>query len=447
MKLYNLMTALLYKYLLILAFIAGTGCSTHLNAQEHVDDPPFFDPVGLMLTWQQDPTTSMTIDWYVIDEDREILEYRELGEDDWSNPVTAESIPFPWSERTIKRVELTGLNPGTYYEFRFGVSSKVYNFRTMPADLSKPVRIAVGGDMMHRQEWMEKTNRQAMKYDPDFILIGGDLAYADGLHPDEQRQRDPQIPRMKNQWYGFLEAYKKTLISEDYRVVPILASIGNHEVRGGYYWRDERRPDDPPYDGTDEWKKLVAPYYFSLFASPGLPGYGVIDFADYMSVLLIDTDHANPVEGEQTEWLDRVLAERQDFQHVFPVYHVPAYPSVRSYNDDVMVKVRENWVPLFEKYGLKLVFEKHDHAYKRTHPIRNGKINPNGIVYVGDGAWGTETRIIGDRQDYDAWYIAEAASVRHFILLTLHGTQRHMKMISSKGEVIDEFPALLTPKE
>jgi len=96
---------------------------------------------------------------------------------------------------------------------------------------------------------------------------------------------------------------------------------------------------------------------------------------------------------------------------------------------------------------LKLVFEKHDHAYKRTHPIRNGKINPNGIVYVGDGAWGTETRIIGDRQDYDAWYIAEAASVRHFILLTLHGTQRHMKMISSKGEVIDEFPALLTPKE
>jgi len=437
----------LLTHLLIFVFITGAGCSTTLIAQEHAGGPSFFDPIGLMLTWQQDPTTTMAIDWYVIDEGRTVLEYREMGADDWSNPVTAEAIPFPWSERTIKRVELTGLNPGTYYEFRFGASSKVYNFRTMPADLSSPVRIAVGGDMMHRQDWMEKTNRQAMKYDPDFILIGGDLAYADGLHPDDQRHRNPQRERHTNQWYGFLEAYKNTLISEDYRVVPILASIGNHEVRGGYYWRDERRPDDPPFDGTDEWRKLVAPYYFSLFASPGLPGYGVIDFADYMSILLIDTDHANPIDGEQTEWLGQALSERQGVQHVFPVYHVPAYPSVRSYNDDTMVRVRENWVPLFEEYGLELVFEKHDHAYKRTHPIRNGQIDPGGIVYVGDGAWGTETRVIGDRQDYDAWYIAEAASERHFILLTLHGTQRHMKMITSKGEVIDEYPKLMVPAQ
>lgn len=434
--------------LLVLIFVAGAGCSTSLQAQEHHGDPEFFDPIGMMLTWQQDPTTTMTVDWYVIDEDRDVLEFREMGDDDWSSPITAESIPFPWSERTIKRVELTGLNPGTYYEFRFGPSSKVYNFRTMPADLSDPVRIAVGGDMMHRQDWMEKTNLQAMKHDPDFILIGGDLAYADGLHPDDQRHRNPQRPRHANQWYGFLEAYKNTLISEDYRVVPILASIGNHEVRGGYYWRDERRPDeDPSYDGTDEWRAHVAPYYFSLFASPGLPGYGVIDFADYMSVILLDSEHANPIGGEQKEWLENVLAERQHKRHVFPVYHIPAYPSVRDYNEEAMVTVRNEWVPLFEKYGLELVFEKHDHAYKRTHPILNGEINPNGIVYVGDGAWGTDTREIGSRQDYDAWYIAKAAAERHFILLTLHGTQRHMKMITSKGKVIDEYPRLLVPAQ
>lgn len=411
-----------------------------LIAQERDGNREFYDPLALFLTWQQDPTTTMTIDWHVIDEDRPELEYR-ISNGNWSSPITAEKIDFPYSARTIKRVELTGLEPGNVYEFRFGESSKVYNFRTMPEDVSSTIRIAVGGDVMHRKEWMEKTARQAMKYDLDFVLIGGDLAYADGLPPEDQRQRDTQTSRVENQWYSFFDAYKNTLITDDYRVIPMLASIGNHEVYGGYYWRDERRPENLRYSDTDDWKMGAAPYYFSLFASPGLPGYGVIDFGDYMSVLLLDTDHANPVE-KQNDWIESTLSDRQNVRHVFPNYHVPAYPSVRDYNDEVQTKVRENWVPLFEKYGVELVFEAHDHAYKRTHPIKNGDVDQNGVVYIGDGAWGTETRVIGSRQNHDAWYIAEAASERHFILLTLHGTQRHMKMISSTGELIDEYPKL-----
>jgi acid phosphatase type 7 len=444
MKSQNTFVSKSWKITLVLVVLLLSIDMRTSNAQFRSSDKPFFDPVGIYLTWQQDPTTTMTIDWHVIDEKRDELQYRLMGEWHWSSPLKAEKIPFPYSDRTVMRVELTGLDPDSRYEFRFGESSKVYNFRTMPSDLSEPIRIAVGGDTMHRKKWMEKTSRQAMKYDIDFVLILGDLAYADGLHPDEQRHRDPQVPRVKNQWYSWYDAYKSSLISDDYRVVPMVVTIGNHEIRGGYYGRDDRRPNDPPYSDTDEWKLAVAPYFFNLFAMPGLPGYNVLDFSDYLSLVLLDTDHANPVEN-QNEWLETVLSDRMHVPHVFPSYHVPAFPSVRDYNGRLNVRIRKNWLPIFEKYGVEIAFEAHDHIYKRTHPIREGRIQSNGIVYIGDGSWGTETREIGSRQDYDAWYLASAAEERHFILLTLHGTQRHMKMINSSGKVIDEYPALVVP--
>jgi len=422
-------------------FLLATTAFSIVHGQERAGNKSFYDPVALFLTWQSDPTTTMTIDWHVLEsEDRTFLEYRKL-QGSWNGPLEATVIDFPYSERTIHRVELIGLEPGSVYEFRFGESSKIYNFRTMPSDLSSPVRVAVGGDTMHRQRWMEKTSQQAMKHDIDFVLILGDLAYADALPPEQQRHRDPQTPRAENQWYSFFEAYKNTLISDDYRVVPMVVTIGNHEVLGGYYFRDDRRPLDLEYKDTDEWRQKAAPYFFSLFATPGLPGYNVLDFSDYMSLILLDSDHVTPV-GDQNPWLEQILKDRMHIPHVFPAYHVPAYPSVRDYNDRVQSTIRENWVPIFERNGIEVAFEAHDHAYKRTHPIRDGRIASNGIVYIGDGAWGTETREIGSRQEHNAWYIAKAAPKRHFILMTLHGTHRHFKMISSTGEIIDEFPEL-----
>lgn len=406
----------------------------------------FFDPISLFLTWQNDPTTTMTIDWHTIDANREsVVSYRIRNtDDDWTHATNVEHINFPWSKRTIHRVELTGLNPGTEYDFHFGPGSKHYYFRTMPSTASKPIRIAVGGDTMHRQAWMEKTAREAMKYDIDFVVIGGDLAYADGLEPENQNHRDTQTPRAENQWYSWFEAYKNTLIAEDFRVVPMLVSIGNHEVRGGYYYRNGRRPDGETWQDNNESKEIIAPYFFRLFASPGLPGYGVIDFSDYLSIVLLDTDHVNPIEGQQTNWLETVLRERINVPHVFPVYHVPAYPSVRHYMDDTMVKIRQHWIPVFERYGILMAFENHDHAYKRTHPIKDGRVSANGIVFVGDGSWGTVTREIGSRQDYEAWYIDEAKSERHAIIVTIHGTHRHMITVNEHGKIIDEFPR--TPK-
>lgn len=398
--------------------MAAAGATLAGSLTPHASD----QPVGLLLTWQQDPTTTMTIDWHTepgqIDPDKPRVRFQAVGSDEWKT-AEGDSHLFPFSDRTVHRVELTGLRPGTEYRFVPHGFERIYRFRTMPPDLSEPLVFATGGDTRHRQEWMERVNTVAMQYDPQFIVWGGDLAYADG--------REDRLYR----WYEWFEANMNTLITDDGRVVPIIAGIGNHEVNGGYYFRAEG------YEPTDEGRARVAPYFYSLFAFPGQPGYGVLDFGDYLSLILPDTDHTNPIEGKQTEWLESVLAERSHMSHVIPVYHVPAFPSHRDPGGRVGSSVREHWVPLFEEHNVRIAFENHDHTYKRTHPIRNGRIDPAGIVYVGDGAWGVGVRE-GDSRD--EWYIDQFASTRHVIIVTLDGTRQHLLVVDEDAEVIDEYP-------
>lgn len=383
-------------------------------------------PHALYLTWQRDPTTTMTIQWHELEEDDTVrLEYARI-DSNTLREVDSETHEMVFAGRPIHTVELTDLEPNSVYRFRitrddFGRSSDFYTFRTMPDTADTPVRLAIGGDVRHRQSWMERTNLQALRFEPHAVVWGGDLAYADG--------REDRLDR----WEEFLEACTNTLISEDGHVIPIIVGIGNHEILGGYYWRGDRGRD--AYEDSDEFRESIAPYFYNLFAFPGHPGYGVLDVGDYMSIIVLDTDHSGPVVGTQTEWLAETLTEREHVPHVFPVYHVPAYPSVRRYDGGVTTRVRENWTPLFERHGVRLAFENHDHAYKRTVPIIGEEAHEDGVVYIGDGAWGVGVREVHDAEE--TWYLDNATSQRHFILVTVHGDHQDVKVINEHGRLID----------
>lgn len=374
-------------------------------------------PVGLMLTWQRDPTTTMTIDWHRRAEELDhppMLQARPRGQERWTT-FEAERLDFPFSDRKIDRLELTGLLPGTEYEFRGSLDSPVFYFRTAPAKLEGRLRLAVGGDMRHRQSRMESINRVAMAEEPDIIYLGGDYAYADG--------REDRLYR----WYEYFDAKRNSLIAPDGRVPPVIGAIGNHEVRGGYTWG--RMVNDAA-------RLEFAPYYYALFAFPGLPGYGVLDFGDYLSLVVLDSDYTNPIPGAQTDWLRATLAARRNVPHVLPTYHVPAYPSHRSFDDRAASLVRNHWPPLFDEFGIRLAFEHHDHLYKRTHPIRNNRIDPNGVVYMGDGAWGVWTR---DPHPVDeTWYLAQAENTLHVIMVDLYPDRQELYVLNPDGERIDE---------
>jgi hypothetical protein len=103
-------------------------------------------------------------------------------------------------------------------------------------------------------------------------------------------------------------------------------------------------------------------------------------------------------------------------------------------------RIREHWVPLFEKYGVKMAFENHDHVYKRTYPIRNNAVSSDGVVYIGDGAWGVGTREVGRDHKGQEWYLKRAVSDRHAVIVTIHGTLQHLLVVNEEGIIIDEYP-------
>jgi acid phosphatase type 7 len=379
-----------------------------------------FDPVGLLLTWQRDPTSTMTIDWHVLPEDsgRRQVRYWPDGQTE-RRIATAAVKPFPFSTRLIHRVELTGLEPDTTYLFDFGEDSRLFRFRTMPREASKPLHFLVGGDVRHTMDMMVQTNKEAHRHNPAFIAWGGDLAYANGR------------PDLLYRWYEWFEAMKATLIAGDGRVIPVIVAIGNHEVRQGYYSQHDG------FEPTDVWRREIAPYFYELFAFPGQPGYAALDFGDYMSWIILDTAHTNPIEGRQVEWLTRALTERRHVTHVFPMYHVPAYPSVRGFMEVFPRQVRENIVPVLEAHGVRTAFENHDHTYKRTRPIRAGTVSNDGIVYLGDGAWGVATR--EPRTPEQEWYLAKSRGVRHFIVGTIEKDRQIFRVFDENGRWFDEI--------
>lgn len=378
------------------------------------------DPLAFYLTWTTDPTTSMDVDWHLDEINPTTLHFRRKGTDKWHS-FESDVLPYPFSQRYVHRVGLQGLRSNTEYEVRFADSDAIYYFRTLPKNLNKKsLKIAIGGDSMHRKEWFEKTNRVVTSYDPDFVIIGGDMAYENGLAENIQRI------------YDWFDAYKNTLVTEDNRIIPCIVGIGNHEVVGGYYKQHEG------YEQTNEFRRRIAPYFYGLFAFPGQPGYNVLDFGNYLSLVILDTEHSNPIEGVQTEWLKRTLAARKDVHHVIPIYHVPAYPSVRDYFGSTQTLVRDTWTPIFEENGVRIAFENHDHAYKRTFPIKSQKIDETGIVYVGDGSWGVQEREVHSLDS--AWYLKRVQSIKAFTLLTLEDRQFSLISVDEDGNIIDSFP-------
>ncbi len=380
-----------------------------LTAADQQTSQPAFDPGTLFLTWQQDPTTTICIQW-VGEETAGTSEihYAPAAEKPMWQIGKVRTKPFPDTDLKVHRCDLADLQAGMDYQFQIGADSPVYRFRTMPAKATNTLTFVSGGDAGTGSAAMQ-TNLLAAKQDPYFALIGGDLAYDNG--------------RSAKTFYKFLENYRQTMVDSAGRLIPLIACIGNHEVDGGY--KGERRH---------------AAHYLSVF--DGLYAeqtYGVLDIGDYLSIVLLDTGHIAPITGEQTDWLSQTLQERQSRPHLIVANHVPAYPSVRSFANNngkpgTGEEQRTHWSPLFERFHVDLVLEHHDHAFKRTHPLIDGRYDKHGVLYLGDGSWGK----IRPVEDVDKRpYLAAASSAYHVTVHRLEGEQRFHVAMADGGRVAD----------
>lgn len=341
----------------------------------------------------------------------DVVYFRRVGTSDW-NKAAGEHRSFGDTNDIVRKVFIDGLEPQTDYEFAVGAKpgsyAKLPRFRTAPDILQAPFRFVTGGDM-GTSSTAKAMNRLAGKLDPVFAMIGGDLAYANG--------KDLKA------WHDWLDDWRKYAVTKDGRSVPLVIGIGNHEM-GSELDKNRAKELGVHHD---------AQFFFSLFTLPqGRTNY-TLNFGNFLSLIMLDSDHATPIAGEQTAWLAHTLAEIADRQFRIVCYHRPAYGTAKEPNQEV----RAHWVPLFEKYQPTVVFENDHHTLKRTYRIRNGKVDPSGVLYLGDGAWGVDTRDVpkpGER-----WYLANAASVNHLWLVTLDKEKARFQALDKKGKELDRI--------
>ena len=112
-------------------------------------------------------------------------------------------------------------------------------------------------------------------------------------------------------------------------------------------------------------------------------------------------------------------------------------PSLKPYGSDVQTKL----VPIFEQYGVDLVFSGHDHIYSRSHPLRNGALTTTangGIVYVVSGG--------GSRADYScstgAYWLAIAICSQSYGIYgraTVDGNDLTLEAVDDTGTITDTY--------
>jgi len=374
------------------------------------------DPRHIYLTYSDDPESSVDIN-IIVESDVEVMhvyydtEPRHEVRDAYANHVEAVHVPTPMAladGRALYVAALKNLTPGTLYSFVAGESefgySRELKFKTLPGG-DAPLRFVNGGDM--GADGRARTIlKLAAQRDPDFALLGGDLAYENGMLGDGEL-----VDAWLDNWFNYM---RRT----DGGLVPIITCIGNHEVNKTHY-------DDP---------MLRSPWYLSLFGRQGEKAYFSRQVGDNMVFIALDSAHLNPVEGEQTAWLAAELEKYKAIPHKFAFYHVPMYPAFGDYDGKVAAQMRELWAPLFDQYGLRVGFEHHDHVAKRTKPIKGNKVAESGTVYIGDGAMGRESRDV-DREL--RWYSAMEVSEVHCWIVDVSNAGVKLEAIDRSGAAFD----------
>lgn len=368
-------------------------------------DPTFNKPY---LTWQDDPSTTMTVNYHSPEalETVTVVYGPESAAEHYPYLASGNSWQIPGlpDARHINSVELTALEPGRKYYFRIkdgnGYSPE-YAFRTVPA-ADEPLRFVTGGDTLPTHVFRELLEHVAAS-DPMFLVIGGDLAYADGSFEKVDRW---------NQWFEIWHEFDTT---SDGRLIPLVMGIGNHETNR--------------LEGTHE---IRAPFYFGFFPQGGKP-YFAHRIGANLGLIVLDSGHLVP-HAEQVPWLEEQLERFAELPFRAAVYHVPLYPSFRDFEGGASVAGRTHWLPLFDAYRLSVGFENHDHTFKRTIRLRNNEADPAGTIYVGDGNAGVMPRQVRE----DLWYTEKVSRDSHFWVVDVNAAEMRLRAINRQGEVFDE---------
>ncbi|WP_353650146.1 metallophosphoesterase [Nakamurella sp. A5-74] len=189
---------------------------------------------------------------------------------------------------------------------------------------------------------------------PMFHLFNGDLCYAN-LAQDRVRT-----------WFDFWENNSRSA-----RNRPWMPSAGNHENERGngpIGYRAYQTYFELP--AADRQTDVTRGLWYSFTAG----AVRVISLAND-DVCLQDGGDSYVHDysgGAQKRWLERELAAARadrDIDWIVVCMHQVAISTANNFNG-ADLGVRQEWLPLFDRYGVDLVVCGHEHHYERSHPLR-----------------------------------------------------------------------------
>ncbi|HOJ33407.1 MAG TPA: metallophosphoesterase family protein [Candidatus Hydrogenedentes bacterium] len=375
-------------------------------------------PKHVYLTYSDDPATSIDINLLIVRKSPGVSVYWDSQPHNGEKEKYAHCTEATYYKTVLEILDrralyvaaLKNLAPGQTYYFIAGDEkngfSEEKSFRTMRGGMA-PFRFVTGGDM-NIYPRTEKLAKLAGEQDPDFVAVGGDLPYANGLFAEY------------NDWDEWFRIWNTYIVGRDGRMIPIVAAIGNHEVNS--------------YESDNI--ELRSPFFVSLFGRQGESIYFSRKLSDYAVLFVLDTGHLFPHDGAQLDWLKTEFEKFKDVKYKFALYHVPLYPTHRPYEGPASVAGRTYWGPLFDQYGLTVGFENHDHVFKRSKPLRGNQVVRKGTVYVGDGTFGVEPRTVDPQP---RWYNEKEGSIAHFWVVDVTPKKVSLKAIDEDGKTIDAF--------
>ena len=320
------------KRLRWLAGLALTLVTTTASAQTLARGPLIQNPDA--------STTTMTIVWWTDVPGNSTVFYGTTTALGSSVTVPQASSCAVGNPGTCHTVRLTNLQPGTRYYYRLETNGVAilgtHYFRTFraPTDASELFFTVIG-------DWGDSTVPQANVAnnqdlaDPPLLMTVGDNAYFTGTQANWDEN-------------AFIPEYRNKIL----RRAVFMPTLGNHDLydAGADNWADsvQIRMHALPRNGPSGH----AEHYFSF-------DHGDVHF------VVLDSNDAS-LNTTQTNWLALDLANTTRKWKLVFLHHTPysCANGLASFASDM--DVRNTWGPLFEQYGVDVVFAGHDHLYERS---------------------------------------------------------------------------------
>ena len=357
-------------YVFLFIFCFQINAQSHSHSHNHKHDGlhhweiPSKDPDRIILTFNGDPATKRAVTWRTnssVKKAKAQIAVATVNSDFVKEATTYFATTEEFDLGIYKSnkslivnyhsVVFENLNSNTLYAYRVGNDenwSEWIQFKTAN-DTYSPTQFVYFGDAQNDilNHW-SRVIRMAYQTAPNasFVIHAGDLV--DSAHKD-------------NEWAQWFKA--GGFIHSQWTAIPV---VGNHEFQrfDGYEGSLPRRL-------SIQWRpQFTLPVEDNLDSRLHETVY-TVEYQDILILVLNSTGHLE----KQTEYIKQKLSNTDAKWKIVTNHHSVFSPAEgRDFK-----YARKVWKPLFEKYGVDLVLNGHDHTYARGHvPVKSQNIDQSG---------------------------------------------------------------------